>query len=107
MEFRNDTANERYVLEVDGLDGPKVVALTQYSERHGRLIFPHTEIDPEYEGHGLGSELVRQALDDVRSQGRMIVPLCPFVRDWIERHPAYDDLVDHELLATYLQRLGN
>ncbi|MGI9579389.1 MAG: N-acetyltransferase, partial [Microthrixaceae bacterium] len=50
---------------------------------------------------GLGSTLARGALDEVRSMDRLLVPLCPFIRAWIERHPAYDDLVDHELLAHF------
>lgn len=102
MEFRNDAEHGRYVLEDDG----RTVALTQYDERHDRLFFPHTEVDPAYEGQGLAGQLIRQALDDVRGLGRLIVPLCPFVRGWIERHPDYDDLVDHHLTDRYLQQMG-
>lgn len=102
MEFRNDAEHGRYVLEDDG----EVVAFTEYEERHDRLIFPHTEVDPAYEGQGLGGKLVKQALDDVRAGGRQIVPLCPFVRGYVERHPEYDDLVDHELFNRYIRELG-
>ncbi|SFL68213.1 GNAT family N-acetyltransferase [Geodermatophilus ruber] len=42
----------------------------------------------------MGSTLEREALDDVRRRGLRVVPLGPFVRGWIERHPAYADLVD-------------
>lgn len=102
MEFRNDADNHRYVLEEAG----RIVALTEYDDRLDRLIFPHTEVDPAYEGQGLGGQLVRQALDDVRSLGRLIVPTCPFVRGWIERHPDYDDLVDHATLRHFLEQIG-
>ena len=44
-------------------------------------------------GHGLGGTLVRGALDDVRARGGSVVPLCPFVRGWIDRHPEYQDLL--------------
>jgi predicted GNAT family acetyltransferase len=50
-------------------------------------------VNPDAGESGLGSRLVRAALDDVRSQGGRVVPLCPFVRGWIERHPDYADLV--------------
>jgi predicted GNAT family acetyltransferase len=53
----------------------------------------HTEVDQDAGRSGLGSSLVRSALDDVRSQGIKVVPLCPFVRGWIDRHPDYADLV--------------
>jgi predicted GNAT family acetyltransferase len=53
----------------------------------------HTEVDPEFEGSGLGGKLVAGALDDVRAQGRRVQPLCPFVAKYIARHPEYADLV--------------
>ncbi|HZB70890.1 MAG TPA: GNAT family N-acetyltransferase [Acidimicrobiales bacterium] len=57
------------------------------------FVFTHTEVDDAYEGQGVGGTLVRGALDDVRRRGAQVVPLCPFVRSWIERHPDYQDLV--------------
>jgi len=78
-----------------------VAGFTQYVpadlSRYGRdeqlLVFTHTEVDPAFEGQGVGSVLVRSALDDVRRRSALVLPLCPFVRSWIERHPAYQDLV--------------
>jgi hypothetical protein len=57
------------------------------------MVFTHTEVDPDAGQDGLGSTLVRAALDDVRIKGASIVPLCPFVRGWIDRHQDYADLV--------------
>jgi predicted GNAT family acetyltransferase len=54
----------------------------------------HTEVDPAVEGQGVGGELARAALDDVRQQGWLVHPYCPFIRTWIKRHPDYADLVD-------------
>ena len=102
MQFRNDIEGGRYVLEDDGPDGPRAVAFTEYREADGRLLFPHTEVDPAHEGQGLAGQVVKGALDDVRAQGRLIVPLCPYVRRYVERHSEYADLVDHEMLAMYL-----
>ena len=57
------------------------------------FVFFHTEVDEAFEGQGVGGTLVRGALDDVRRRGGHVVPRCPFVRSWIERHPDYQDLV--------------
>jgi uncharacterized protein len=72
----------------------RVLGLAAYRRHGDRVVFTHTEVDPDAEGGGVGSTLVRGALDDVRAHGRRVVPRCPFVRAWIERHPDYADLVD-------------
>ena len=74
-------------------DGERVLGLAAYERRGDTLVFTHTEVDPDVGRSGLGSTLVREALDDVRSRGGAVVPRCPFVRGWIERHPEYADLV--------------
>lgn len=85
----DDSDANRYTVRVDG----QVAGFTQY-RRHGDLTtFVHTEIGEEYSGRGLGSILVKAALDDVRAHGGTIRPLCPFVRSYVERHPEYGDLV--------------
>lgn len=84
---------ERYEISVDGA----AAGFAQYVRRGGRTLFVHTEIDPAFEGRGLGGQLVRAALDAEREAARPIVPLCPFVARYVERHPEYDDLVDHDL----------
>jgi predicted GNAT family acetyltransferase len=58
------------------------------------IILTHTEVPEEMEGHGVGSTLVRHALDDARERGLVVQPQCPFVRSYIERHDEYADLVD-------------
>lgn len=55
-------------------------------DAHGRLVFPHTEVDPAFGGRGLGSILVAGALADVASRGETIVPRCPFVVRHLHRH---------------------
>lgn len=60
----------------------------------GRLIvMTHTEVDPDYEGRGVGSALIRGALDDIRTRGLAVLPLCRFVQAFLEHHPDYQDLV--------------
>ncbi len=91
---RDDQENHRFVLELDG----QVAGFTVYHLRGGRYYFVHTEVEGGHEGEGLGSVLVRGALDDVRTRGETIVPLCPFVAAWVARHPDYQDLIDQAAL---------
>ena len=74
--------------EADALAGMLTYQLT------GTIIaYTHTEVDPGFEGQGAGSALARAAMDDARARGRTVVPLCPFVRGWLDRHPGYEDIV--------------
>ncbi|MFZ4519312.1 MAG: GNAT family N-acetyltransferase [Microthrixaceae bacterium] len=78
--------------------GAERVGLAEYVRRGGRYVFVHTEVDPRLEGRGLGTVLIRTALDTARAEQAEVVPLCPFVAAFIERHPDYRDLVDEEAL---------
>jgi uncharacterized protein len=90
---RNDPDNDRYTAEVNG----ELAGFTVYQMSEGTHVFVHTKIDPSYSGMGVGSTLIRETLDDVRSQGSKIVPICPFVASFVQRHPEYLDMVDREL----------
>jgi len=79
----------RYELRLDG----RLIGLAAYRRREGRIAFTHTEIDEACEGRGFGSRLAAAALDDARRQGLVVVPLCPFITYYIERHPEYQQLV--------------
>jgi predicted GNAT family acetyltransferase len=89
----------RFEIRVDGVRAGHA----EYSRKGDRLIFTHTEIDDAYEGQGLGSKLASGALDAARATDHPVVPLCPFIASYVEKHPEYDDLVDHECLA-YLEQ---
>jgi uncharacterized protein len=79
----------RFDIIVDG----EPAGLAAY-RRHGSTIeFTHTKIESKYEGRGLGSVLVRRALDAARGEGLAVLPYCPFVRGYIQRHREYVDLV--------------
>jgi predicted GNAT family acetyltransferase len=100
----NHPEAERYVAEIDG----EVVGYTVYHIRQGGIyFFVHTEIEPSHSGKGIAETLVRQALDDVRTNGATIVPLCPYVAAFIEKNPDYDSLVDHGLFDRIADRLHN
>jgi predicted GNAT family acetyltransferase/glutaredoxin len=74
-------------------DGDRLIGEAAYHRRNGRLAMTHTEVDEALEGRGLGSKLVAAALDDARREGLEVVPLCPFVASFIDRHPEYQDNV--------------
>ena len=76
-------------------DGRRLAGWADYDETAELIVFTHTNVNPEWEGQGVGGTLVRTVLDHTRAQGMKVLPLCPFVKTWIERHPAYADLVFH------------
>jgi uncharacterized protein len=81
--------SSRFEIHVDG----KLAGFAVYRLRHGRISFIHTEIDDAFSGQGLGGKLVRAALDAARTRDLAVIPLCPFVRGWIQKHEDYLDLV--------------
>lgn len=93
IEIENDPSQSAYVISVDGTAAGRA----EYVLREERTVFTHTEVDKQHSGLGLASKLVRFALEDVRSSGGRLVPICPFVGGYIRRHPEYEDLVDHEM----------
>jgi predicted GNAT family acetyltransferase len=74
------------------VDG-KLAGYTIYRLRPGLIAFIHTEVGDAFEGQGVGSTLVSQALDDARRRELDVLPLCPFVNSYIQKHPEYLDLV--------------
>jgi hypothetical protein len=79
----------RYEATVDG----RLAGFAEYLTTSPLTVFTHTEVEPAYEGQGVGSALARYALDDMRAHDRHVLPLCPFVKEWIGRHPDYADLI--------------
>ncbi|MCP2260886.1 hypothetical protein LX15_004606 [Streptoalloteichus tenebrarius] len=80
----------RFEAHVDG----RLAGFAQYVRLGDKLLFTHVEVGDEFEGAGVASAITRHALDAARVAGRVVRPLCPFVADWIRRHPDYLDLVD-------------
>jgi uncharacterized protein len=84
----NNNAQHRYELAVDGH-----IAASHYEIADGVITFVHTEVPPELGGKGIGSKLVKGALDQVRADGLKVTAQCPFVQAWIDKHPEYADLL--------------
>ena len=90
MEYQliDNEAEKRYEFHIDG-QIPRI----EYIKAKDKIYLTHTEIPKGLEGKGIGSSIVRQALDDIREKDLTLIPLCPFVAMFIKRHPEYKDLV--------------
>jgi predicted GNAT family acetyltransferase len=84
----NNKAQHRYELVVDGH-----LAATYYAIADRVITFIHTEVPPELGGKGVGSRLIKGALDQVRADGFKVIAQCPFVKAYIEKHAEYADLL--------------
>ena len=78
----NNEAKNRFETDLDGH-----TAFLNYKQRGGSLILVHTEVPAEVGGRGAGAALVRTALEYARANALKVVPLCPFVKSYMERHP--------------------
>ncbi|WP_169948664.1 GNAT family N-acetyltransferase [Microbispora sp. H11081] len=91
-EVAHNAAASRYEILIDGT----IAGFAQYRMRGGSMVFTHTEVRGEFEGRGLGGTVVGAALDAARAAGLRVVPLCSFVAWYIEKNPAYRDLLDDD-----------
>ncbi len=81
-EITDNEAESRLELRVGGH-----LAELAYRRNGRRLVLIHTEVPPELGGRGIGGALVRAAVDRAARDAMTIVPLCPFARGWLQRHP--------------------
>ena len=89
VTVRDNPAELRYEARRDDA----LVGQIRYRTEPGLVVLVHTDVATEAEGSGVGSAVVAGALDDIRARGLRVVPVCPFVAAYIERHPQYADLV--------------
>lgn len=85
----DNKAKSRYEAALDG--DPAGIAAYELSD--DTIVFTHTVVDEDLEGRGVGSTLIRRALDDARDRRLTVVPECEFVAAFIDDHPEYRDLV--------------
>jgi uncharacterized protein len=73
--------------------GDTLAGFVTYRMRRGVMVLVHTEVRSDFEGHGVGGHLAAVALEQARARGLKVKPLCPFIADYIERHPELSDVV--------------
>lgn len=85
----HDDAERSYTISV----GDQVIGRLEYRRSGQVLTMIHTEVDPDRQGQGVASALVQRALEDARDRGLHVVPTCPYVATWVDRHPDFADLI--------------
>ncbi|MDY6869867.1 MAG: GNAT family N-acetyltransferase [Actinomycetota bacterium] len=81
---------DRFTIGVEG----RTVGSAEFTDRDGQRVFTHTEVDGQFEGRGLATILVGEALEQTRSADKRIVPECKLVASYLEKHDEYADIVD-------------
>jgi predicted GNAT family acetyltransferase len=89
IEVADAPDRDRYELSIDG----EIVGFAAYRTHPGLIAFVHTEVDERLQGQGLADRLIRFALEDARARGLEVLPFCPFVKAFIERHREFEALV--------------
>ena len=89
LALLDDEAAQRYEAREDG----DLAGFIDYVVKRGRIALVHTETLRPYQGLGIAERLVRFALDDARTRGLLVIPICPYVRAFVERHPETHDIV--------------
>jgi uncharacterized protein len=88
VTVRQNAVRHRFELDTDAGE-----ALAFYRLDDGVMTFTHTEVPASLRGRGIGSALMRGALESVHAQGLKVVPRCPFVAAYIARNPEFGDLL--------------
>ncbi len=89
VEIRPNPELWRFEAHLEG----RMVGVLRWRDQGERLAFISTNVEPAYEGRGIGGQLVQAGLEWARSEGRQVVPVCSFVQSYIERNPDYRDVV--------------
>ncbi|WP_019516712.1 GNAT family N-acetyltransferase [Sphingomonas sp. Mn802worker] len=84
----DNKAEQEFELTVDGYR-----AVAAYQLEGDTIVFTHTEVPPAIEGRGVGTKLIQAALDSARDRGLKVVPQCPFVRAYMDKHPEMRDML--------------
>jgi predicted GNAT family acetyltransferase len=82
--------HDRYTIAVEG----KTVGLAEFADRDSQRVFLHTEVADDFEGRGLATILIGEALKSTRDSGLRIVAVCPMVAAYVDKHREFDDAVD-------------
>ena len=87
-DLTDNEAREQFEMVTDG-----ILSRIEYKIMGNKIFLTHTEVPHELEGKGVGSKIVKAALEEVESRGLKLIPLCPFVASYIKRHPEWERLL--------------
>ena len=87
-ELTDNKSQEQFEMVTDG-----ILSRIEYKIMGNKIFLTHTEVPHELEGKGVGSKIVKAALEEVESRGLKLIPLCPFVASYIKRHPEWESLL--------------
>lgn len=96
-KLADNPEQSRYEILLDD----EVAGFVQYRARPGLIALNHTEVDDRFAGRGLAGKLIAFALDDARERGLEVLPFCPFVNEYIQRHREYVGLVPEGQRAAF------
>lgn len=88
LPLNDNKEAQQFELDIDG-----AIAFIAYEAHNGDIALVHTEVPEALEGKGIGSVLALKTLEYIEAQGRKIIPLCPFVKSYIKRHPEWERIV--------------
>ena len=88
LDISHNEQAQRFETTIDGYTG-----YISYQQRGDSLVYDHTIVPPELGGKGVGSALVKHALNYARQHDKKVIPQCSFVSSYINNHPDYQDLV--------------
>ena len=91
IEREEGESKGRYVIRYEGVEAE----MTYSRAGEGIIIIDHTAVPAAMRGRSAGKALVERAVRDARAEGRSILPLCPFAKAQIERHPEWQDVLKH------------
>ncbi|MDH4412127.1 MAG: GNAT family N-acetyltransferase [Rhizobium sp.] len=92
MQITSENAGSggRYVGRIEGIEAPAIMTFSRASE--SLIIVDHTEVPDAMRGKGAGQALAEHAVAEARKGGWKIIPLCPFMKAQMDRHPDWNDV---------------
>lgn len=90
LDIRDNPEKHRFEVDLGGGS----IAIAEYTLPAGKIMFTHTEVPSEHEGKGIGSALIRYALNTARERGLKVIPICPFFAAYMQRHAEVQDLLE-------------
>ncbi|SDD66506.1 hypothetical protein SAMN05216174_11562 [Actinokineospora iranica] len=88
IEVTDAADRHRFEATVDG----EIAGFAEYIRSANLVVYPHTVVEPAFEGRGVGGALARAALEDAKGRGLPVLAICPFIAAWMRKHPEFLDL---------------